>query len=70
MTNPLWEGNLIQFARLLCEINATHELDFIPLCESTDLEPEELIEVFDRADEVWEASKAEVFEILDGPTIH
>lgn len=68
--NPLWESNLIQFARLLCEINATQELDFVPLCESTDLNPDEVIQVMDRADEIWEAAKAEVFKALDGPTIH
>ena len=67
---PRWKDNLVQFARLLCEISATHELDFVPLCESTDLEPEEIIEVLDQADEVWEHAKAMAFKAFDGSTIH
>ncbi len=70
MHNIVWDSNLIQFARMLCEINATQDIDIIPLCESMDLEPELIIEIMDRADEVWEATKAEVFAVLDGPTLH
>lgn len=56
--NPLWDNNLIQFARLLCEINATFsEIDFPALCESMDLEPEDIDELFDRANDVWEKAK-------------
>lgn len=54
----LWKDDKIQFARLLCEIVATHEkLNIKELCESMDLEPEYIDELFDRANEVWEDSK-------------
>lgn len=56
-TNPLWDDDLIQFARLICEINATQELDMETLCESMDLDLITLGDVFDRADDVWEIAK-------------
>lgn len=53
-----WDDDLVQFARLLCEINATFsEIDVPGLCESMDLEPERIGELFDRADTVWEIAK-------------
>ena len=58
MSNPLWESDLVQFARLICEIMANCEIDFVPLCESMDLDPELLMQIMDRADIVWEASKS------------
>ena len=50
--------DLIQFARLLCEIAATQEnFDSEPIVESMDIDPAELNELFDRAHEVWENAK-------------
>lgn len=61
--NPLWERNDIQFPRLIAEINATVELtkrQRTELCESMDLEPSDIDELFDRADEEWERIKSEI----------
>ena len=56
----MWDNDLIQFARLLCEIAATQEnFDAAPLVESMDIDPAELNELFDRAHDVWEKFKAE-----------
>jgi hypothetical protein len=69
--NPYWEDDLVQFARLLCEINATQEIDIISLCESMDLNHDEVIEVWDRADKVWESVKASVTQkYIGGATVH
>jgi hypothetical protein len=57
--NPLWNDNLLQFARLLSEITATQDnLDYDALCESMDLELVDVAELFERAQDVWEAAKA------------
>lgn len=58
----LWEDDLVQFARLLCEITATTALDYggwVDLLKSMDLETEELAELFERAHMVFERTKAE-----------
>lgn len=56
--NAKWNNNLTQFARLLCEINATQEnIDFAALAESMDLEEKEVHELFDRANDEWEKAK-------------
>jgi hypothetical protein len=52
-----WDNNLIQFARLLCEINATQDINIVTLCESMDLTTDDVNELFDRANEVWEQAK-------------
>ena len=54
----MWNNDLIQFARLLCEIAATQE-NFDPeaIVESMDIDPAELNELFDRAHDVWENAK-------------
>ena len=45
-----WKDNSIQFPRLLAEINATQDsLDMEALCESMDLEQEQIDELFERA---------------------
>lgn len=55
-----WDDNLVQFARLLCEIKATQDhLDIDELCESMDLAPDDIEALFDRADEVWELAKGQ-----------
>lgn len=55
--NTVWDNNLVQFARLLAEINATQEIDRDALLESMDIRPSELDELFDRAHDVWEKAK-------------
>lgn len=52
-----WQNNAIQFPRLLAEIMATQELNMESLAESMDLTIEEVAELFDRADQQWEAAK-------------
>lgn len=51
---PLWEDNDIQFARLLDEIRATQGLDMKALCESMDLSPDRVEELFERAMKIWD----------------
>jgi len=58
MGSDKWANDLVQFARLLCEIRATQdELDVDGLCESMDLDPDDIGELFDRANDVWEHAK-------------
>lgn len=53
-----WKDDLTQFARLLCEINATQEsLDFNALMGSMDLELKDIDELFERAHKLWEEAK-------------
>jgi len=60
-----WTRDRVQFARLLCDIIAaldegqTKDL-IIDLCRSMDLGPDDVNELFDRAEQVWEKAKAEV----------
>lgn len=59
-SNPLWENDLIQFARLLDELNAVTVIpreDFARLCASMDLEPADVKKLFARAEKVWEKAK-------------
>ncbi len=60
--NPLWENDLIQFARLLSEIRATQVIEYKLLCEATDLEAKDIKSVFDRADKVFGQLKKIVLE--------
>ena len=54
----LWENDHVQFARLLAEIVATQEkLDIDALCTSMDLTPDDIDELFERAQMCWEAYK-------------
>ena len=53
-----WENNEVQFARLLCELVAVcDDLNIAGLCESMDLEEDDIQELFDRAHDVFEAAK-------------
>lgn len=55
-----WGRNDVQFPRLISEINSCVALtteQVRSLCESMDLTVEELDELFDRADVVWQAIK-------------
>ena len=65
-TKSLWENDEIQFARLLCEMVASHSLsasqweDFLKdVARSMDLEPDRVNELFERANTVFEKSKRE-----------
>lgn len=60
-TTP-WKDDLTQFARLLCEIQATQpDLDFQELGASMGLGDKELSELFDRAHARWETAKLRAF---------
>jgi hypothetical protein len=55
---PLWLDTRLQAVRLVAEIMATQDnLDMVALCESMDLEMDELNELIDRIDKDWEESK-------------
>jgi len=58
MSNTHWQNNGVQFPRLLAEIMATQELDLNSLANSMDLSVDEINELFDRANQAWEDSKA------------
>lgn len=61
MANTLWDNNLVQFARLLCEVGATCDvLSIEALAQSMDLEVGDVLELFERAHHTWELAKAEV----------
>lgn len=54
----LWANDRIQFARLICELNATQSpWDYSSLRESMDLPNERIDELFERAHKAWEESK-------------
>ena len=58
MSNRNWNNNKVQFARLLCEIQATQDhIDFDALSESMDLSVDDILSLFDRAVDVWEKAK-------------
>lgn len=58
-TTP-WDDDLVQFARLLCEIRAEADsLSVERLLAATDLAPEDLEELFNRAHRRWEAAKTQ-----------
>lgn len=55
----LWKNDKIQFARLLAEIDAIglSATAWWTLCDSMDLEPEDIQAIFDRAEEYWDFVK-------------
>ena len=56
MSDEKWEDNSIQFPRLLAEIIATQDnLDMNALAESMDLEVEDVAELFERAQAIWDS---------------
>lgn len=59
MSNELWDYNSVQFPRLIAEIAAIDigEEAWDELLTSMDIESEDLSELFDRAQEEWEAIK-------------
>lgn len=65
----LWDDDLIQFARLLSEIQGAwsiNEGQWQALRESMDLQNDDLMALFDRAFNVWDAAKARVSGIPEG----
>jgi hypothetical protein len=64
-----WDDDELQFARMLCEIVATHEhLNVDALVISTGLKASDINEVFERAHERWERAKCETFRCRTGET--
>ena len=62
MSNANWNNNSIQFTRLLAEICAVVDISEdqkTELCNSMDITPLELDELFDRAQDDWEKIKRE-----------
>jgi hypothetical protein len=61
MSQELWENDTIQFPRLIAEIDAIGLTDgqIEGLCESMDLEREELFSLLARAQHNWENIKAQ-----------
>ena len=55
-----WDDNLIQFARLLCEIRACctiNQDDFDDLCDSMELAPKYIEQIYDRAEVEFQRAK-------------
>ena len=60
----MWNKNEVQFPRLLSEIFATVEFtkeQREALCESMDLEYEDIQEIFRRAEDEWDSIKEKAF---------
>lgn len=63
--NPKWDDDSIQFPRLIAEIAATIEFteaQRAELCESMDLQPDDIDELFDRAQTAWERIKGNIVQ--------
>lgn len=63
MAPSLWDDDLIQFARLLCEIAAattTTDVVWEEVAASMDLTFEAIDQLFDRAHIVWERAKESI----------
>lgn len=61
LSSSPWQRNDIQFPRLLAEIMAAGAIDenaWTAICQSMDLQTEELRELFDRAQTEWEQIKS------------
>jgi len=57
MSNKNWNNNELQFARLLHEIEATQTVNWIQVAEQMDLLPLDLVELLQRANEVFTGVK-------------
>ena len=67
----LWNNNRIQFARLISEIYANVEFteaDWQALEDSMDLSREEILGLFERADEEWQRTKFHAHGWMVPPT--
>lgn len=53
MSNKNWNDNELQFARLIHEIDATQLVDWDEVAEQMDLYQSEVIELVERANEVF-----------------
>lgn len=66
MSDARWCDDKIQFARLICEIvSQVDDLDtyFAGLCASMDLSLEDLQDLFERANRVWEDAIGQAKEL-------
>ena len=55
-----WENNALQFARLLAELQGLVTVDVVQeAATSMDLAPSDVLEIFERADEVWTKIKSQ-----------
>jgi len=61
MSNKNWENNELQFARLLHEIEATQDIEYLELIKQMDLTMEDMLELFDRAQKVFQEHKEKNF---------
>jgi len=50
----VWDNDLIQFARLITELAMTQDLDLDALEVSMNLEYQDIDELFDRAQRIWQ----------------
>ena len=64
---PLWDDTKLQALRLAAEMIMTQDLDMVELCESMDLEMEDLKALMDRVLEEWETHKLQVSPLDDDP---
>jgi hypothetical protein len=55
--NKNWDNNELQFARLLHEIDATQSVDWEQVAEQMDLLPLDILELIQRANEVFTGVK-------------
>lgn len=55
MKKDNWNNNIIQFPRLISELNAVglDEINWKDLCESMGLEKDQIQELIDRAEKEW-----------------
>ena len=61
--NDKWNNNLVQFARLLCEIEQAGGLTrsvMETLQTEMDLQKNDICEILDRAQDVWDNAKREI----------
>lgn len=66
--NPLWDDDLLQFSRLLCEIVATQDnLNLGDVATEMDLDVSDVAELIERAHRAWEHFKAAEHEIHNTP---
>lgn len=61
-TENAWADDTRQFTRLISEINATQEINLNALSDAMDLEVEDIVALFDRAEERWNRTKKEIYD--------
>jgi len=64
MCDKKWNDNSIQFPRLIAEVRANVEIsdkEWQDMCDSMDITPVELEQLFNRANDEWEMIKEDTF---------